>query len=346
MQDHTEKIDGADMQIPTPNGQPEPADTAAAEAHQKLIEENEALRRELAASAQKTEKLKQYIARVETDGDRLNQKLVEANSYRISFESMANAVKSPLFMVNNDLEIYYANEAFFEITDSSAAILKEKPKCGELLNCGHFRKRCLIQECFAHGKAIEGVECNYDSPTNRRFKLIVDALPILNVANNEILGGIEIFRDLTEDTRRQYMMFSLNGSEYGVSINKVLRIIPRENMTSIPNVPDCISGVINVHGQAIYVINMGAKLGLSRAEAAERSCIVILRSGMESSSTAYGFLADQVNGILTINTKDITFNLGSEFGNETDCIAIAKVGNSTRVLIDIERLLGDMNWKP
>ena len=290
------------------------------------------------AKSEKIEKLQKYITNLEADGDRLSRQLVIANSYRACFDTR---IQNPVFMVTLDCKINYGNKAFRKMTGLTEDELGRAPDCTQLLDCDRFRKgRCLLKECFESKQAIDGFACDFVNSADRRFKLVVDVLPILNVANNEVLGGIEIFREVIEDTQLQYLMFGLNGQEYGVSIKKLRCVISMVEINHVANLPAHVLGVINLRGEIIPVIGIKERLGLTAQGSAERPAIIILDTADKTGKKPLGFIVDQVNSVVTINARDIESPAETGFGTLDNLIAgIAKVGGQTKILLDVSQAM-------
>jgi purine-binding chemotaxis protein CheW len=270
-------------------------------AHEVPSTEIESLRKELEEKSTKIEKLKKYILNVEMDGDRLNKELVIANSYRNCFDSITN----PLFMVNTALEISYANKAFFEITGSSPAILQQQATCSDFLQCGRFREKCLLKECFEKKEPITGFQCKFVNSADRRFRLVVDALPIHNIATGEILGGIEVFREVVEDTTTKYLMFGLAGQEFGISTKNLREVISMVEITAMPDTPSYVRGLINLRSQVIPIIDMNRRLGFQQGNTSTGNLIIVLEAKTAGRPMVFGIIVDQVNEIRAINAHDV-----------------------------------------
>lgn len=295
----------------------------------ELTKENE-------EKTRKIEKLKKYVSNLEADGDRLNDQLLIANSYKNCFNSIVN----PVFMVDQSLQINYANSAFFDMTATSPEVLRKTPKCSDILNCDVFRDTCLLKQCFEEDRIISGQKCNFVNSAERKFSLVVDAFSIKNIATNEILGGFEVFREVFEDTVRKYLLFSLSGEEYGINIKRVKEIISMIPVVTVPNLPDSILGVIDLRGQIVPVINIKKKLTIANSETSTKSCMIITEATVNNESKNFAFVADRVNDILNLNAKDIEPAPSILANLKTDYIyGIAKVKNDTKILIDFDRLV-------
>ena len=134
----------------------------------------------------------------------------------------------------------------------------------------------------------------------------------------------------------QLVTFQLGDEEYGVDILKVHEINRMMDITSVPNAPDCIEGVINLRGKVIPVINLRKKFGLPHRQADARSKIVVVDVGK-----AAGIIVDSVSEVLRIASDVIeppppmTASIGSEY-----ILGVGKLKDRLLILLDIGRLLG------
>jgi len=313
-------------------------------ASEASVPDIEALRKELDDKSRKIEKLKTYISNVEADGDRLSKELVIANSYRNCFDSITN----PLFMVNDALEINFANKAFFEMTGSSPEILHQQATCSDFLQCGRFRDKCLLRECFEKKTPINGFRCKFISKAERKFSLVVDALPIYNIATGEILGGIEVFREVVEDTTTKYLMFSLAGQEFGISTKNLREVISMVDITAMPDASDYMRGLINLRGEVIPIIDMNKRLGFQQETPSEGNVIIVLEGKMATRKMIFGIVVDLINEIRAINAHDVE-NMPSVGTSESGgqnykqyISGVAKIDNRATILLKCEGLLDSL----
>lgn len=102
------------------------------------------------------------------------------------------------------------------------------------------------------------------------------------------------------DEERQIFVFELDGEEYAVDIGTVREIIKSEEkeITNIPNVPDFITGITNVRGQVVPIIDLEEKFDLSSHE---NEYIVII----ELNGTPAGLLVDDVHEVKKISKSKI-----------------------------------------
>jgi len=69
----------------------------------------------------------------------------------------------------------------------------------------------------------------------------------------------------------KYLTFSLAGEEYGIGILKVKEIIGMMAITTVPQMPQHIKGVINLRGKVIPVVDLRLKFGMAGMESTERT---------------------------------------------------------------------------
>lgn len=144
------------------------------------------------------------------------------------------------------------------------------------------------------------------------------------------------------DREGKYLTFSLAGEEYGISILKVKEIIGLMTITSIPQVPDYIKGMINLRGKVIPVVDLRLKFCMESIAYSERTCIIVVEVRTMNRTTQMGVIVDSVSEVLTIKNTDIE-DMPS-FGNcldKDDILGMAKMGDGIKILLDIDRVFSD-----
>lgn len=141
-------------------------------------------------------------------------------------------------------------------------------------------------------------------------------------------------------TDGKFLIFNLNGSEYGIPILKVNEIIGILPITSIPKSFDYIKGIINLRGKIIPVMDLRLKFGMSKKEYDANTCIIIINLGFESSIQKIGVIVDIVSEVCTLNAADIS--PPPDYGNESETsflYGIGKIKNKVVILLDIEKVI-------
>lgn len=146
----------------------------------------------------------------------------------------------------------------------------------------------------------------------------------------------------TDVTGREgkYLTFALGQEEYGLGILKVREIIGYVNVTAVPQTPHYVTGVINLRGQVIPVIDLRAKFGMEAAEVTDETCIIVVEIVEAGRTFSTGIIVDRVQEVLDIGGQQI--EEATQFGDSvnTDFIlGMGKVGNSVKILLDIDNVL-------
>ena len=107
----------------------------------------------------------------------------------------------------------------------------------------------------------------------------------------------------TEDAI-QMVGFILGGELFGVDILMVQEILQQISVTSIPDAPDFIEGVVNLRGNIIPVIDLQKRLNMPGARLKEPEAqpwTIILNIG----GRVTGFLVDRVTRVMKIPSSAI-----------------------------------------
>ena len=138
----------------------------------------------------------------------------------------------------------------------------------------------------------------------------------------------------------QYLSFSLAGEEYAIGILRVREILEYDTVTTVPQTPPWIRGVINLRGSVVPVVDLAVKFGLPATPLTKRTCIVIVEVDLEGTQTVMGVMADAVSQVMDLAPQDI--EAPPAFGTRVrvDYLrGMGKVGKKFVLLLDIDRVL-------
>ena len=142
------------------------------------------------------------------------------------------------------------------------------------------------------------------------------------------------------DREGKYLTFSMADEEYGISILKIKEIIGMMPITTIPQTPDFVKGVINLRGKVIPVIDLRLRFGMDSIEYTERTCIIVVEVQGQSGTVMIGIVVDSVSEVLNINGEDIEETPAFGTSLNTNYISgMAKIEESVKILLDIDRVL-------
>ena len=135
----------------------------------------------------------------------------------------------------------------------------------------------------------------------------------------------------------KFLTFFLDEEEYGIEILTVREIIGLMPVTTVPQTPYHVRGVVNLRGQVIPVVDLRVKFDMEPIEDTEQTCIIVV----QTRGIMLGVVVDQVSEVLDIAGKDIVDppTLGTEI--KTDYIlGIGKQGDRVSLLLDIDVVFG------
>ncbi|MFH1981341.1 MAG: chemotaxis protein CheW [Pseudomonadota bacterium] len=138
----------------------------------------------------------------------------------------------------------------------------------------------------------------------------------------------------------KYLTFVLAEEEYGIGILKIKEIMGMMPITSVPQTPDYVTGVINLRGKVIPVIDLRLRFGMDARDYTDRTCIVVVEMATEKIKVEVGIVVDAVSEVLNIKGGDI--EPPPSFGASVSTAFIsgmAKINGGVKMLLDIDRVL-------
>ena len=140
----------------------------------------------------------------------------------------------------------------------------------------------------------------------------------------------------------KYLTFTLDREEYGIGILKIKEIIGMMPVTSVPQTPDFVKGVINLRGKVIPIMDLRLRFGLPAADYDERTCIIVVEIRGSKRAFQIGIVVDSVSEVLNIEAAAIenTPAFGAQLDTEF-ILGMAKMEGGVKILLDIDRVLND-----
>lgn len=137
----------------------------------------------------------------------------------------------------------------------------------------------------------------------------------------------------------KYLLVSLNDQQYGIPIVKIKEIIRMVSVTSVPNSPHYVRGLINLRGSMIPVVDLCVRLNLGSSENTGRACIIVVEVESEANIITVGIVVDSVSEAVNINGNQIEDTVDSILAGDSRCIlGIAKMQERPHILLDMDRL--------
>jgi len=143
-----------------------------------------------------------------------------------------------------------------------------------------------------------------------------------------------------EEREGKYLTFTLADEEYGIGILKIKEIIGMMPVTTVPQTPEFVKGVINLRGKVIPVIDLRLRFGMESIDYTERTCIIVVEMDGTVRTVQIGIVVDSVSEVLNIKGEDIEDT--PTFGTKLDTnyiLGMAKMEGGVKILLDIDRVL-------
>lgn len=140
--------------------------------------------------------------------------------------------------------------------------------------------------------------------------------------------------------KAQYLTFFTAGEEYAISIAKVREIIEYDTVTTVPNTPPWISGVTNLRGRVIPVVDLAVKFGLQSSRISKFSCVIITDVMFQGENITMGVLSDAVSQVIDLSADEIekTPPFGTRIKIEY-LLGMGAVGKKFCLILDIDKVL-------
>lgn len=144
-------------------------------------------------------------------------------------------------------------------------------------------------------------------------------------------------------TGERYLNFIIDSEQYCIDITMIREIMAMTELTPIPQTPDFISGVINLRGKIIPIIDLRLKFGLPFLEYTNRSCIVVVELvDDDEQATLMGLTVDTIHEVVNISESKIYQVPLINSKIESDYIkGMVEVEGQIMVVLDIESIIGE-----
>ena len=140
-------------------------------------------------------------------------------------------------------------------------------------------------------------------------------------------------------SERQIIVFNLSNEIFGMDIRRVERIAPPETITFVPRAPAFISGIMNLAGRIITVIDLAQILQLKKEKHPLEQIIILNHEEMN-----VGFVTGLVTDVITTDDESLNkemVRMGA--GEECFVSAILNMGDRIINIMDVEKLIDFVN---
>jgi len=140
----------------------------------------------------------------------------------------------------------------------------------------------------------------------------------------------------------QFLSFELGGELFAIDIVKIREVLDFTTVTRVPRTPAYMSGVINLRGGVVPVIDMRLKFGMTEMEKTVNTCIVIAEVNVGTESTVLGAMVDSVHEVFDLSSDEIepAPRIGTRL--KVDFLrGMGKKDNELVLILDIDKVFSE-----
>lgn len=132
----------------------------------------------------------------------------------------------------------------------------------------------------------------------------------------------------------QVAVFRIGDEDFGLHIDRVVEILKSQKIYSLPELPEFLSGVINVRGEVIPLLDLRLRFGVQTPT--KKGRVITVRS----EGGKIGILVDEIDEIISLNPEDITAPPSIFRGVKTEYLTgLGKKGDRIIILLNLDKLL-------
>lgn len=137
---------------------------------------------------------------------------------------------------------------------------------------------------------------------------------------------------------KQYIVVKLDSEQYGIDISFVDNIVRMQRITRVPKAQYYFSGVINLRGEIIPVMNLRMKFGLEPKENTSATRIIIVKP---ENNAKIGIQVDEVREVVTLEEENIEKVDYDEQG--INLLGVGKYKETLISLLNIQEIISELD---
>lgn len=132
----------------------------------------------------------------------------------------------------------------------------------------------------------------------------------------------------------QAIRFCLDEDEYGFDILAVLEVVRMVALTPLPDVPEWLSGVVNLRGHVIPVIDLRQRLHLPPQAPGLNTPIIIA----QSAARPFGVIVDRLDTVIELDGNVVEQIATPETGQRALVAGLAHLEHRVVKLLNVDAL--------
>lgn len=153
-----------------------------------------------------------------------------------------------------------------------------------------------------------------------------------------VLDAVDQRTRLAGQNRLELLLFKLNGRQtFGINVFKIQEVIQCPAMNHMPQSNQVVSGVANMRGRTIPILDLSLAIGRSAIKDQQNSYVIV----SEFNRKVQGFLVGGVDRIINLNWEDV-LPAPKIAGKHHYLTAVTRVEGELVEIIDVEKVLAEV----
>ncbi len=134
----------------------------------------------------------------------------------------------------------------------------------------------------------------------------------------------------------QFATFFLGGQLFGVDVLRVQEVLRYQDKSDIPLSPSYVSGLINLRGQIVTLLDLRTRLGLPPFEEGKRPMNVVVNS----SEGPLSLMVDEIGDVLDVSRDVFEGPPPTMTGDMAEYVqGVCKLEDRILIILDVNRLM-------
>lgn len=149
----------------------------------------------------------------------------------------------------------------------------------------------------------------------------------------------------------QYLTFKLAEESYAVNVANIREVLMIPKITKVPKMPDFMSGIINLRGTVVPVLDLCKKFGIGETRMTAETGIIVteiqkIETDGAASTLVIGVFSEMVQKVISIEPEDIEPPPKIGIAIDTDFIVgMGHVDSEFIIILDINKILTGRDFR-
>ena len=152
-------------------------------------------------------------------------------------------------------------------------------------------------------------------------------------------------QDSAQKEINQYLTFKIADELYAINVGNIREVLSVTRLTKIPRMPDFMSGIINLRGTGVPVLDLCKKFGLGETVQTINTGIIVteisnVREDGFQEILTIGIFSDLIQKVITIEPSEIEPppKIGIKINNAF-IVGMGHIENNFIIILNIEKIL-------